>query len=140
MHVDEYRAALTEVRPLADLAERIAKVNHDNGWFDTDRPFGDDIALLHTEVSEAYEEYRKGHVPAERYYSYGNWGTDDAPTINLFDNTLSGKPEGVPSELADVLIRVLDTAHRYGIDLDEVVEEKLAYNATRGYRHGGKVA
>ena len=128
--------------PLADLAGRIAKINRDNGWFDSERSFGDDIALLHSEVSEAYEEYRAGRDPSRTYYSYGDWGLDNSPTIQLFDDSdsiLNGKPEGVPSELADVLIRVLDTAYRYGIDLDDVIEEKLAFNATRGYRHGGKV-
>ena len=29
--------------------------------------------------------------------------------------------------------------HRYGIDIDEVLAEKLAHNEKRGYRHGGKV-
>jgi NTP pyrophosphatase (non-canonical NTP hydrolase) len=50
------------------------------------------------------------------------------------------KPEGVPSELADVVIRALDAADAWGIDLGAVIEEKLAYNATRGHRHGGKTA
>lgn len=120
------------------LASEIAEINLANGWM-TERAFGDDIALIHSEVSEAYEEYRNGRQPAERYYRGSNgltwlyvpeYGAPDA---------LAGKPEGIPSELADIVIRVLDTAHRYGIDLDDVVAEKLAHNRTRGYRHGSKV-
>jgi NTP pyrophosphatase (non-canonical NTP hydrolase) len=120
---------------LNDLAVRIAEVNKANGWFDEYRPFSADIALMHTEVSEAYEEERNGHQPWQRYYSYAD-GTAETPDLG----GVLGKPEGVPSELADVLIRVLDTAFRYGIDMDAVLAEKLAYNATRGYRHGGKRA
>jgi hypothetical protein len=48
------------------------------------------------------------------------------------------KPEGVPSELADVVIRALDIADAYGIDLGAALIEKLNHNATRGLHHGGK--
>jgi NTP pyrophosphatase (non-canonical NTP hydrolase) len=41
-------------------------------------------------------------------------------------------------ELADIFIRILDTSHGLGIDMDAVVAKKLAKNRTRGYRHGGK--
>lgn len=45
----------------------------------------------------------------------------------------------VAEELADVLIRLLDTAKRHDIDLDLEVAKKLEKNRARGYRHGGKV-
>jgi NTP pyrophosphatase (non-canonical NTP hydrolase) len=122
---------------LKEMTEAIAFVNDQNGWFDTDRPFGDDIALLHSEVSEAYEEYRKGRSVSLRYYQRKDGSMTMVPKDR--SNSTLHKPEGVPSELADVLIRLLDTAHRYGIDLEGAVAEKLAYNATRGHRHGGKV-
>ena len=48
------------------------------------------------------------------------------------------KPEGVPSELADIVIRALDFADLHDIDLGAAIEGKLAYNVTRGHRHGGK--
>ena len=49
------------------------------------------------------------------------------------------KPVGIPSELADIIIRVLDIAAMCGIDIQQAVENKMKYNATRPYRHGGKV-
>ena len=38
----------------------------------------------------------------------------------------------------EAVIRCMDFADRYGIDLEAAIVEKLAYNETRGYRHGGK--
>lgn len=36
------------------------------------------------------------------------------------------------------MIRVLDFCYTEGIDLEAIIEEKLAYNATREYKHGKK--
>lgn len=48
------------------------------------------------------------------------------------------KPEGVGSEMADIFIRLMDEVERTEIDLEWEVTRKLAYNRTRGHRHGGK--
>lgn len=89
------------------------------GWWDNEPSFGDLISLCHSELSEALEEYRAGRLPDETYH-------------------VDGKPEGIPSELADVVIRVMDMAGHYGINMESTVIEKMAYNKTRPYRHGGK--
>lgn len=109
---------------LTENAEIIHNINTKNGWFESYRTFGDDIALLHSEVSEMFEAYRaKGLVDM----------TDPSHKDQVV------KPEGVGSEAADVLIRLLDTCYRHKIDLDFEMTRKLEYNATRGYRHGGKL-
>jgi NTP pyrophosphatase (non-canonical NTP hydrolase) len=97
----------------------------EKGWATQpeDSDIGTLVALMHTELSELFEEYRNGHKPNETYYN------EDAPR----------KPEGIPSELADVIIRALHFAGIYGIDVDAIVQEKHEYNLTRPYRHGGKV-
>lgn len=108
---------------LADWQYAIHKYARDKGWWDSPRGFGDICALIHSEVSEAFEEYRKGRKVDETYTN------PDRPE----------KPEGIPSELADVVIRILDFCGGSGIDLQSIMERKHAYNLTRSYRHGGKV-
>lgn len=89
------------------------------GWHDNDRSVGDDIALIHSEVSEALEAYRDGMA------------------LNAIFH-MNGKPEGVAVELADVLIRIAGFCKRHGVPLEEAIRVKHAYNRTRPYRHGGK--
>lgn len=125
-----------ELRTLLSMQARCKEINTANGWFDHDRTFGDDMALLHSEVSEAFEAFRQ-------------WKTEDVTEreCKVFDHSHPKpeghphicKPEGVGSELADVLVRLLDTCERYGIDLEAEFERKIKYNATRGYHHGGKL-
>jgi NTP pyrophosphatase (non-canonical NTP hydrolase) len=50
------------------------------------------------------------------------------------------KPEGIPTELADIIIRVLDICANWGIDISAAIADKMAYNETRPYRHGGKLS
>jgi NTP pyrophosphatase (non-canonical NTP hydrolase) len=94
-----------------------------------ERSFGAQIALMHSELSEALEEFRNtglGDTDKFIYYLSGSWGVDGE------------KPEGIAVELADVLIRIFDTCGKYNIPLQEALDLKLAYNKTRPHRHGGK--
>lgn len=109
-----------------DLIKDVHENAKEHGWWDGEqRSFGELIALCHSELSEALEEYRNGHAPAETYYSKDKQGND--------------KPEGVPSELADVVIRIFDMCGYYGIDIEKIIIEKHLYNKSRPYKHGGKV-
>lgn len=101
----------------------VHKVAVEHGWWeDMDRNVPEQIALFHSELSEALEEFRNGKGLDEIYYAS------------------SGKPEGFPVELADCIIRILDTCGRYQIPLGRAIVEKMKYNEGRPYRHGGRKA
>src|SRR5687768_4120914 len=120
---------------LGQMAEQVRDLNVSKGW----RPagggpgantFGDYIALLHSEVSEALEAYRD-HRLADGTRPYDNMDSDTG-------EVKPAKPEGVGSELADVLIRLVDMADIFGIDLAAEYHRKMAYNRTRPHQHGGR--
>lgn len=110
----------------------------DKGWYDDGLPpIPERLALIHSEVSEALEDYRNpasGGTREESLRCLRFEGMDGE-----LPGGYRGKPCGFPSELADILIRVCDLAEAQGIDLEEAVRMKMAYNKTRPHRHGGKV-
>lgn len=129
-----------------------------SGWQDPAPTFGEHIALIHSELSEALESFRNKEpllwYKKEVETTPGKFAAVKfANTSADFEVTESGelmlgrgravtitmKPEGVASELADVLIRIGHLAGALGADLELAVEEKMQYNATRPRRHGGKV-
>lgn len=78
------------------------------------------LLMIVGEVVEAQEELRGGHEIGETYYN------PERPD----------KPEGFGFELADALIRVLETMDGLGMDIAELVSVKMNYNATREEKHG----
>ena len=112
---------------LNDLARKINDNARTHGFWEGERNFGEMIALMHSELSEALEEHRNGN-PAEYVIDHQHgpgWDCDGRC-----------KPEGVAVELADCLIRILDTLHSLAVDIDGVVARKMAYNAARPHKHG----
>lgn len=121
-------------RVLRRMIEEVYRLNHAKGWFENDRSVGDLCALLHSEVSEVLDAYRKTGMSDATQKVYGV--SEDGR-----DRVVKGeKPQGVGSEMADIFIRLLDMAKRWDIDLIAEYERKMRYNWTRPYRHGDKYA
>ena len=93
------------------------------------------VGLIMSEGAEALEELRSGRPVDQNYYTHNGVETD----FSTRGNNELNKPEGVPSEIADIVIRCFDFADEAGFSLIEVILEKLAYNDTRSRLHGKTV-
>jgi NTP pyrophosphatase (non-canonical NTP hydrolase) len=128
-----------EMQPhtIEDMTQVVRNFVIDRGWYKESRTrsVGDSMMLIVTETSEVLEAWRDYHDKENHYqevaYRKGDHGED-------VEMPKPWKPEGVPSELADILVRLLDTADAWGIDLFAAFQEKMAYNMTRPYQHGGR--
>jgi NTP pyrophosphatase (non-canonical NTP hydrolase) len=141
---------------LNELAEEIHQIGVEHGFWDTtevqingtgagvriERNFAEVLALIHSEVSEALEAWRDG-MPINVSFSQHKDGTvcrDDEMCGSELGTSDPTKPIGVPSELADIIIRVLDVCGKEKIDIEQAVRLKVNYNKTRPYLHGRKRA
>jgi NTP pyrophosphatase (non-canonical NTP hydrolase) len=129
---------------LNDYKRAVSECAHEHGWWEDpnlhqpiDRNMGEMIALMHSELSEGLEAHRDGEPFL--HYKYPNYAPARYETLPHINGVL-GKPCGLASEFADVIIRILDTCHTLQIPITEALINKHRYNLTRPYRHGGKKA
>lgn len=99
---------------LRDLQDLCHLCSRRSGWWEgveqrnLDEVIGTKFVLIHSEISESMEGFRK----------------------NKMDDHLKNR-KAVEVEMADAIIRILDTAEYLGLNIAEALMEKLAYNATR---------
>ena len=118
---EEIKASINMVTPKArsvylnQLSASIHQTNVEAGWWTNletgeplERNVGELLCLVHSEISEALEAYRK----------------------DLMDDKLPHRT-GFEVELVDALIRIFDIAGKFKLDLDGALEDKLEYNAKR---------
>lgn len=132
------------IRGLNQWRDDVHRLAVEKGWHE-DRDISDPhvlgsmLALIHSEVSEALEDVRKGKLELMFQGTAGALAHSEMSGEELERyKALALKPVGLPSELADIIIRVLDMCGALGIDIEQAVTVKHAYNATRSHRHGGK--
>lgn len=86
------------------------------------------MLLVISEISEAVELFRVGKDLSDVWFVESK----ETPGVQ--------KPEGIPVEIADALIRLLEWCGSNGIDVEAVLRVKMDYNKSRPFRHGGKQA
>lgn len=139
------------MKGINDLAKEIHENAIAHGWWEEDPSFPEIIALCHSELSEALEEYRRGRPNLYFPCNAGGLCVEDRQEEHVycasrvctkgdpdFCTARSNKPEGIAVEMADCIIRILDWCGKEGIDIDRIIKIKHEYNKTRHYRHGGK--
>jgi NTP pyrophosphatase (non-canonical NTP hydrolase) len=97
------------------IANEIHKTAVEKGWWEEERNNGEIIALMHSELSEGLEALRKDLM------------SDHIPNY-----------KGIEEELADVIIRIMDMAPARNWRIAEALIEKIEFNKSREYKHGGK--
>lgn len=117
---------------LNEFAKKVHENSVAHGWWEDDRDYLEVAALIHSELSEALEEYRVGRQMV--------WYDCDCDACTLCEDkpaencTCVGdetgccqgdkKPEGIAVELIDAVIRMLDYLGKEGIQIDTSDEER----------------
>lgn len=120
---------------MTELSKNIRFFNGEKGFESPALDIHKKLLLAVSEICEAQEELRDGNEAVKIYYE----GMQELPytaeaSLDSFPENV--KPLGFSVEIADAIIRLLDICAAFNIDIQAVVELKLAYNRTRPEKHG----
>lgn len=119
---------------LNDFANEVHQNAVEHGWWETDRPDAEVMALIHSEWSEALEEYRCDRPMNYKYCKNCGEpcmmdGCGDYLDTECALGELDPKPEGIAVELIDGCIRILDYIGKTGTKIHEIVTLKKLMRA-----------
>lgn len=121
---ETHKTSLNELSKLA-YQNAVDKGFHDDDYEkSTVELYAKWTANIHGEVSELWEAARKGELKKS------------CDKASFMEDQLGESLTCEEEELADIIIRVLDTAGARSIDIGRAVLLKMAYNATRPHMHG----
>lgn len=109
-------------------------MSESKGFHESGRQFSEEIALIHSEISEALESDRNGEPVL--------WFKDEDGSVSFDPVNQDSKPlkaEGVAAEFADALIRIGDWAGKSDENIAALflaIYYKNRFNATRPRKHG----
>lgn len=108
---------------LEDLIEEAWKFMEPDAGYGVDLSHG--LMVIIAQISYAMEEYRVNGLDPEKF---------------LTRDTATGFPRGMAAVFAKMFIVSAAVCYEFEIPMCEALEQKLAYNKSRPYRHGGKKA
>ncbi len=125
------------IQDMERLIEDVHKNAVAHGWWDKPPSFPEILALCHSELSEALEEYRNGNPPLYGTCAGGSKSCEHYYNCDRHEPE-GCKPEGAAVELADCILRIFDYCAYAQIDIMGILQVKHEYNKYRPYKHGGK--
>lgn len=124
---------------LNDLSKQIHENFVKNGFWDEQHNFLEVVALCHSELSKAVTEYMDGkpfiYFPCnagglcceENGRSHCGSKPYNSKHPNSRCSAQSKEPNGIAVEMVDCLIRILGWFGSEGLDVDEILQEKMVY-------------
>lgn len=128
-----------------EFAKEVHQVVVDHGFWEKPPSFTAQVVMFHSELSEAVEELRLGRPMFYYPCNAGGLCDDDLPQkertvcgTRIIDpenpegpcKAMSKKPCGVAVELADCILRILDTLADAGMDIDAEIGFGLVFTDT----------
>jgi hypothetical protein len=110
---------MNELENLNELALVSNKIAHEKGWWEEERTKSALTLLMQSEVSEAVEDYRNNHEVTEIWYEVKTY--EGGVSLSTVGSPDKDKPCGIPTEIADVVIRICDYSHEKGYNLETLV-------------------